>query len=79
MGCPGVPGVCTTIVRNTGHFVQQSANFVASVGLVSVEATAGTSNGMWIVRTRLGNGHLRAELLIRRPRRRRSRRSLPAC
>jgi len=49
-GCPGIPGICTVILRNTGRFVSQSANFVGSVGSVSVEATAG-SNGSWRVRS----------------------------
>ncbi len=48
--CPVIPGVCTAIVRNTGHFLRQSANFVGSVGWVSVEAVPGTSNGTWEVR-----------------------------
>ena len=48
--CPGFPGICTTITRNTGHVVQNAANFVGNAGSVSVEAAADTSNGTWTVR-----------------------------
>src|SRR5262249_41819424 len=49
--CIRFRGFCAAITRNTGHFVQQAANFVGSVGSVSVEAAADTSNGTWTVRS----------------------------